>query len=138
MPRRIGNGRPGGFVPLGGGKARLAKAAGRLRAAASALVLTSPAEEGRRYLVTEVVKLGGTSGGEDARVDAEQLAGVDGADERLAVGALGTSDVADVQRRPRLVGRVGVRRVGQDERLGEVGVRAGDERNVIRSEEHTS
>src|SRR5580693_10318453 len=52
----------------------------------------------------------------------------------------GAEEVADVERetgqvpddelRTRLVGREGVVRVGQDERLGEVGVRAVDQRNV--------
>src|ERR1039457_5978731 len=70
-----------------------------------------------------------SSGSEDAQVSAEELAGVDGA-LREAAGALETSQVADVQLRPRLVGRVTAGRVGEDERLREVAVRAVDQRNV--------
>src|ERR1039458_1554209 len=66
---------------------------------------------------------------EDAVVSAPQLVAVHGADRGTAA-ALETGQVGDLELYPRHVGRVTVRRVAQHERVGEVGVRAVDQRDV--------
>src|SRR5260370_38319936 len=71
---------------------------------------------------------------DDPEVSAPEL-GVDhGADDRAeAVGEAG--QVADLQLRPRLVGREAVARVGEPERVAEVRVRAVDARGLAGREE---
>src|SRR5208282_3293818 len=66
---------------------------------------------------------------QDAQVGTVQLVAVDGPG-REPVRTLEPGQVADVQLRPRHVGRVSGGRVGQHERLREVGVRTVDQRNV--------
>src|SRR5580658_3788264 len=72
---------------------------------------------------------------EDPGVGAPVLVHINGTqfrpgDVERRAGLRETGDVGDDELRPRLVGREALVRVGQNERLGEVGVRAVDQRNV--------